>query len=161
MAKRCRLGTRCALSDVSVSSKQTEDLMRLFFLGIIFFADPTAFSENIPRIKPPDVRPVQENSPPLQPPQIKIPSLGPKPETVVPSQPSIVTLQQRDKWITVKSSSDGPLYSVRDKKGKVLADNLTDAQLKKKDPRLYKFVKEAIANQGSISSAELSNGLLK
>lgn len=61
-------------------------------------------------------------------------------------QTVIVQLEKKNHSITISTSPKGPLYTVRDSKGKVIADALTETQLQAKLPEIYREVKKAIAD---------------
>ena len=64
-------------------------------------------------------------------------------------------LEHRDRVITVKSGAQGVVYSVRNRDGKVLFDNLTAAQLKTQSPEIHHFIDAATAGQASLAVPQL------
>lgn len=61
----------------------------------------------------------------------------------------LTRLVMRDSVVEITSNSDGIKYSVTTKDGKVLSENLDEAQLAQKHPDVYDQVRPAIANPGS------------
>jgi hypothetical protein len=55
-------------------------------------------------------------------------------------------LQHRDRVVTVKTGEQGTVYSVSDKDGKILFENLTAEQLKKESPEIHGFIEDATTN---------------
>jgi hypothetical protein len=64
--------------------------------------------------------------------------------------PIIGYIEKRDRTITIKSGSNGTIYSVKSADGKLLCDNVTLEQLRAQSPELHEFVKTAVA--GNISN---------
>ena len=60
-------------------------------------------------------------------------------------------LEHRDQVITVKSGAQGVVYSVRNRDGKVLFDNLTAAQLKTQSPEIHDFIDAATAGHAGLA----------
>ncbi len=99
--------------------------------------------------------------------QIKRARTGPPPKQTLSTNdgigsreaPVIVQLEQRNKIITIKTGPDGPVYCVKTKDGKALIQNLTAKELQARDPRLYQFIKPAVAGSanedGNILDASL------
>jgi hypothetical protein len=71
--------------------------------------------------------------------------------------PVIAHIEKRDRWITVKSGANGPVYYVQTKSGEVLVRNLSEDQLKAQNPELLKFIKTAIAQPKEKGSAYLDS----
>lgn len=99
-----------------------------------------------PTLKAPEAPKVE--APKVEAPKLEAP-VTEKPEL---NAPKIVTVKQKDRLIQIKSGGAEPLYTVTDKKGKVLADNLTMAQLEAKDSKTAKSVKDAVAAQGKLDA---------
>lgn len=59
--------------------------------------------------------------------------------------PVIVHLMSRNYRITIKAKAGEPIYLVQDKKGKVVADHLSESQLQAQHPQIYEEFKSAIA----------------
>ena len=57
----------------------------------------------------------------------------------------IVSLESRDKKITVIRGSKGTVYTISTKDGKPLAANISEGDLKAKYPDLYKQIKHGLA----------------
>jgi hypothetical protein len=55
-------------------------------------------------------------------------------------------LQHRDRLVTIKTGEQGTVYSVHDKDGKTLFENLTAEQLKKESPEIHGFIEDATVN---------------
>ncbi len=64
---------------------------------------------------------------------------------------SIVRLAFRDHIVTISSSSQGLLYSVRTRSGELLAENLTDQELLAAHPQLYSRIRSGYATDDSGS----------
>ncbi|MCB0416680.1 MAG: hypothetical protein H6617_03740 [Bdellovibrionaceae bacterium] len=78
--------------------------------------------------------------------------------------PVVGYLEKRGKIITFKAGVSGPILSVEEKGGKMLAEDVTEEELKRKDPGLYQLVQSAIASgePGSFidaSAAPKPNGI--
>jgi hypothetical protein len=54
-------------------------------------------------------------------------------------------LEKKDKTITIKAGLNGLVYSVAERNGKVLFENLSANQLKAQAPELHDFIKTAVA----------------
>ena len=65
----------------------------------------------------------------------------------------IGSVARRDQVVTVKSGPDGIVYTVAGKDGRILFDNLTEAQLKEKTPQLHDYI--------STGTGQIWGGLLK
>ncbi|MCB0404687.1 MAG: hypothetical protein KDD51_07850 [Bdellovibrionales bacterium] len=61
--------------------------------------------------------------------------------------PIVGYLEKRGKIITFKAGVSGPILSVEEKGGKILAEDVSEEELKEKDPALYQLVKSAIASE--------------
>ena len=88
------------------------------------------------------------------------PARTPMTATQIPageSGPFIVIghLEHRDRVITIKSGAQGVVYSVRNRDGKILFDNLTAAQLKTQSPELHTFIEAATAGQADLAAPQL------
>jgi hypothetical protein len=59
-------------------------------------------------------------------------------------------LQHRDHIVTVKTGDQGTVYSVHDKQGKVLHENLTPEQLKLRSPQIHGFIEAAEAGDARL-----------
>ena len=59
----------------------------------------------------------------------------------------VVTLKKRDKTITIKTTSEGKLYTIKDKKGTVLAEDMTEEQLAAAHKDLHNLVNEGVAGK--------------
>ena len=64
---------------------------------------------------------------------------------------SIVELAFRDHIVTIASSPQGPLYSVRTTSGKTLSEKLPEDQLLAAHPKLYSHIRSSYASDGSGS----------
>jgi hypothetical protein len=64
-------------------------------------------------------------------------------------------LERREVKITIYTGNNGPLYSIMNKDGAVLADKINDQQLQAKYPELYRDLKTGIAgNDASLRDVE-------
>lgn len=61
------------------------------------------------------------------------------------NQNIVVHLEQRDYKITISSGKTGPVYTVKDPSGEVLAKMLTEKELQAKLPKVHKLVRNALA----------------
>jgi hypothetical protein len=70
----------------------------------------------------------------------------------------IVGLRTRDRIVTIVSTGGKDLrFTVRDAGGQVLADAITDAELREKDPLLFELCRSAVAQgDGSYLDATLT-----
>lgn len=59
--------------------------------------------------------------------------------------PVVGYLEKRGKVITIKAGSNGPVVSIEEKGWRVIAEDLSEAELLARDPALFRFVKSAIA----------------
>lgn len=59
-------------------------------------------------------------------------------------------LQHRDRVVTIKTGTQGVVYSVQNKDGKILHENLTASQLKAKAPRIHDFIEAAEAGYAGL-----------
>jgi hypothetical protein len=77
-----------------------------------------------------------------------------------PALPVIGYLETRGKTIIIKSGPKGPVYSVKNSRGKIIFENLSTEQLRAKAPEIHEFLKTAFA-QGSSSTrgAQVDAGL--
>jgi hypothetical protein len=72
----------------------------------------------------------------------------------------IVTLQKRDKTITIKTTPEGKLYTIKDtKSGRVLAEDLTEDQLQATHKDLHNLVNTGLATPGSKEYLDATNSL--
>src|SRR5690242_4584739 len=53
--------------------------------------------------------------------------------------PVIVHLEKRNEIITVKAGTNGPVYLVKDKSGKILFNNVSEKDLQAKGPEIHQF----------------------
>jgi len=66
---------------------------------------------------------------------------GPVNETL----PVIVHLETRDTVITALAGSDGPVYTVRTRTGRTLAQRLSEQELQVRLPRIHRLLKTSYA----------------
>ena len=59
-------------------------------------------------------------------------------------------LEHRDRIITIKSGTEGTVYSARSKDGKTLFENLSAEQLKEQSPEVHDFIEAATAGSASV-----------
>jgi hypothetical protein len=59
-------------------------------------------------------------------------------------------LQHRDQIVTIKTGEQGTVYSVQNKDGKVLFENLTAEQLKTQSPETHGFIEAAEAGSADL-----------
>jgi hypothetical protein len=59
-------------------------------------------------------------------------------------------INTRDNTLILKSSADGVLYSVKSKEGTMLAEDISETQLKSDFPQLHDFVKSGVALDASV-----------
>ena len=64
-------------------------------------------------------------------------------------------LEHRNRVVTIKTGAQGVVYSVRDRDGKILFDNLTVSQLKAESPELHDFIEAATAGQADLAVPQL------
>ena len=64
---------------------------------------------------------------------------------------SIVHLAFRDHIVTIRSSHEGPRYSVRTSSGRLLSENLADEQLLAAHPKLHSHIRSSYASDESGS----------
>jgi hypothetical protein len=64
-------------------------------------------------------------------------------------------LEHRNRVVTIKTGAQGVVYSVRDRDGKILFDNLTASQLKMESPELHDFIEAATAGQADLAVPQL------
>ena len=64
---------------------------------------------------------------------------------------SIVQLAFRDHIVTIASSPQGPLFSVRTTSGKILSEKLTEDQLLAAHPKLHSHIRSSYASDESGS----------
>ena len=55
-------------------------------------------------------------------------------------------LEKRDRVITIKSGPRGPVYTVADRNGKVLFENVSAEQLKAQAPEIHNLIKTGVAD---------------
>ena len=66
-------------------------------------------------------------------------------------------MQSRDRVVTIRRSSKGTVYTIKDKDGKVLAKNISENDLKGKYPFIYDQVKYGLAgNDAGLRSDEVN-----
>ena len=68
------------------------------------------------------------------------------PPRKISSNPVIGHLKTRDKFLTIRTGPDGPLYTVKSKDGRTLAVDLPGADLSAKFPELKDVVEGGIAD---------------
>ena len=59
-------------------------------------------------------------------------------------------LEHRDRIVTIKSGDTGTVYSVTNKDGKTLYENLTAEQLKAQSPEIHDFIEAATAGSAAF-----------
>jgi hypothetical protein len=59
--------------------------------------------------------------------------------------PVIIHLEKRNEIVTITSGHDGLLYSVRNKDGRMLGQNLSEQELRAKLPDIYHSLKKSYA----------------
>jgi hypothetical protein len=69
-------------------------------------------------------------------------------------------LEHRDRVVTIKSGAQGLVYSVRERDGKILFENLTAAQLKTQSPEIHSFIEAAAAGQAGLAEPQLPMQLM-
>ena len=74
---------------------------------------------------------------------------GDKSLTTAVDFPVIMHLEMRDRWITVKSGPAGPVYFVKTKDGKIIANDLTEEQMQAQCPDLLFELKHMTAARSS------------
>jgi len=67
--------------------------------------------------------------------------------------PVVLTLEQRDFWITIATRGATTQYTVRTRDGRVLAADVSADQLKSRHPDVYQVMKGALASQLGILDA--------
>ena len=67
--------------------------------------------------------------------------------------PTIVHIVSRHQTITIKSSPQGPRYSIRTDDGTMLLADATGAEFEKADPALYQQMRHYIATQADTADA--------
>lgn len=77
--------------------------------------------------------------------------------------PVIAHLAFREYFVTIKSSAEGPQYSVRTRSGTRLSDDLTDEQLLAAHPKLHSHIRasHAAVEPGSFIWAGRSESLIE
>ena len=60
----------------------------------------------------------------------------------------IVSLETRDKLVTVQSGPVGLVYLVQTRDGKILHENLSEEQLKAQAPEIHELIKTAVTENG-------------
>jgi hypothetical protein len=68
-------------------------------------------------------------------------------------------IEKRDRTITIKASSKGPLYSVKTADGKVLFENVSAEQLRAQAPELHDFIKTAVAGNDGKGKGKMDAGM--
>ena len=69
--------------------------------------------------------------------------------------PVIGHLEKRGQVITIYAGEKGPLYTVKTKEGKIIAEKIDDTQLQARLPDLYRDLKSAVAgNDASLIGGE-------
>ncbi len=68
----------------------------------------------------------------------------------------IIHIEKRDLKITIYKTDRGVVYSIFDKKGKALEQRVSDEELRVKNPKMYDFVKTAIAGTKGVLDASVS-----
>jgi hypothetical protein len=107
----------------------------LFAAGIAVFLLIRYFATSAPPEAKPAVPPTQaKNSQPAT------------------TAPVITRLEFQGKTVTIKTGPRGPVYEVKSKDGKVLAQDLSEKELQARDPQLHKLI------QTAIGSATLKDG---
>ena len=61
-------------------------------------------------------------------------------------------LEHRDNIVTIKTGEQGTVYSVHNKQGRVLHENLTPEQLKLRSPEIHGFIEAAEAGHAGLIS---------
>jgi hypothetical protein len=74
----------------------------------------------------------------------KIPAAETGPYTVIGH------LEHRDRVVTIKTGEQGTVYSVHNKDGKTLFENLTAEQLKQQSPDIHSFIEAAEAGSAGL-----------
>jgi hypothetical protein len=64
-------------------------------------------------------------------------------------------LEHRDRVVTIKSGAQGVVYSVRNRDGKILFDNLTAAQLKAQSPEIHDFIEAGTASHAGMAEPQI------
>ena len=64
-------------------------------------------------------------------------------------------LQHQDRVVTIKSGAEGLVYSVHNRDGKILFDNLTAAQLRTESPDLHDFIETGTAGHAGLEAPQL------
>ena len=78
-----------------------------------------------------------------------------EPSAKTPANPVIGHLEMKDKLITIRTGSAGPLYTVKSKDGKVLAEDLDPAELSAKFPELKDVVEQGVADGATMDHQPL------
>jgi len=65
----------------------------------------------------------------------------------------VVRLETQDKLVTVQSGTDGLVYLVQTKDGKILHENLSEEQLKAQAPEIHELIKTSVAGASSKNGA--------
>ncbi len=73
--------------------------------------------------------------------------------------PVVGYLEKRGRTIIIKSGPKGPLYSVKDEKGKTLFENLSTEQLRAEAPDIHEFLKTAVAQKGAKNGGKADASL--
>ena len=69
------------------------------------------------------------------------------PSAAKPELPVIGHLEKNDRLITIKSGPKGTLYLVKTKKGEIIANDVSEQELRVKHADIYEFVKTSTAKQ--------------
>ena len=67
--------------------------------------------------------------------------------------PVIVRLESRHHTITARASPDGPLYTVADKSGRVVAADATLERLQASHPRIYRQISGGYASAAALDAS--------
>jgi hypothetical protein len=94
-------------------------------------------------------KPTQKTQPPVAASPAQIPTGETGPFVVMGH------LEHRDRVVTIKSGAEGLVYSVHDRQGKILFENLTAAQLKTQSPEIHSFIEAATAGQAGLTVPQI------
>jgi hypothetical protein len=87
----------------------------------------------------------EQKTPPPAPSAAQIPASEAGPFVVIGH------LEHRDRVVTIKSGEQGLVYSVRNRDGKILFDNLTAEQLKSQSPALHDLIETGTAGYAGLA----------
>lgn len=73
-----------------------------------------------------------------------------EPVAKTPANPVIGHLEMKDKLITIRTGSAGPLYTVKSKDGNILAEDLDPAEMSAKFPELKDVVEQGVADSATV-----------